>query len=150
MTIGLLVLALLLTLGTALFVAAEFSLVALDRPTVQRAVDSGDQGAKPVLTSLRTLSTLLSACQIGITVTTLALGFIASPAVGALIQPGLEALGLPERAASSTASGLALVIATVFSMILGEMVPKTLAVSEPLGTATVSYTHLTLPTICSV
>ncbi len=138
MAIGLLLLlALVLTLGTALFVAAEFSLVALDRPAVQRAVDSGDTAAKPVLGSLRRLSTLLSACQIGITVTTLALGFIANPAIGALISPGLEAAGLPERAAANSASGLALVIATVFSMILGEMVPKTLAVSEPLGTAKV-------------
>ncbi len=138
MTIGLLLLlAVLLTLGTALFVAAEFSLVALDRPAVQRAVDAGDTAAKPVLGSLRRLSTLLSACQVGITVTTLALGYIASPAIGALISPGLEALGVPERAAATTSSGLALIIATVFSMILGEMVPKTLAVSIPLGTAKV-------------
>ncbi|WP_435203134.1 hemolysin family protein [Janibacter sp. GS2] len=137
MTVGLLLLALLLTLGTALFVAAEFSLVALDRPAVQRAVDSGDSAAKPVLGSLRRLSTLLSACQVGITVTTLALGFIANPAIGALISPLLESAGLPERAAANSASGIALVIATGFSMILGEMVPKTLAVSAPLGTAKV-------------
>lgn len=137
MAIGLLLLVLVLTLGTALFVAAEFSLVALDRPSVQRAVDNGDTAAKPVLGSLRRLSTLLSACQIGITVTTLALGFIANPAIGSLIKPGLLALGLPERAAASTASGIALVIATAFSMILGEMVPKTLAVSVPLRTAKV-------------
>ncbi|WP_277454775.1 hemolysin family protein [Janibacter sp. DB-40] len=137
MTIGLLVLALVLTLGTALFVAAEFSLVALDRPAVQRAVDAGDARARPVLGSLRRLSTLLSACQVGITVTTLALGYIANPAIGSLISPGLEALGMSEAAASRSAGGVALVIATVFSMILGEMVPKTLAVSAPLGTAKV-------------
>ncbi|WP_338750992.1 hemolysin family protein [Janibacter alittae] len=137
MTIGLLLLALVLTLGTALFVAAEFSLVALDRPAVQRAVDDGDTRAKPVLGSLRRLSTLLSACQVGITVTTLALGYIANPAIGALISPGLEAAGMSPRAATGTASGIALLIATVFSMILGEMVPKTLAVSAPLGTAKV-------------
>ena len=137
MTIGLLILALVLTLGTALFVAAEFSLVALDRPAVQRAVDAGDTRARPVLGSLRRLSTLLSACQIGITVTTLALGFIANPAIGALISPLLQAVGMPETAANRSASGAALIIATVFSMILGEMVPKTLAVSAPLGTAKV-------------
>ncbi len=137
MTIGLLILALALTLGTALFVAAEFSLVALDRPTVQRAVDDGDGRAKPVLGSLRRLSTLLSACQVGITVTTLALGYIASPAVGVLIEPLIAATGLPGAVARSTADGLALVIATVFSMILGEMVPKTLAVSTPLSVAKV-------------
>ncbi|NYF97365.1 hemolysin family protein [Janibacter cremeus] len=137
MTIGLLLLALVLTLGTALFVAAEFSLVALDRPAVQRAVDDGDARARPVLGSLRRLSTLLSACQVGITVTTLALGYIANPAIGALISPGLEAAGLPPGAAVGTAGGIALLVATLFSMILGEMVPKTLAVSAPLGTAKV-------------
>ncbi|WP_370893535.1 hemolysin family protein [Janibacter sp. GXQ6167] len=138
----LLALGVVLTLGTALFVAAEFSLVALDRPTVQRAVDAGDGRAKPVLGSLRRLSTLLSACQIGITLTTLILGFIANPSIGALIQPGLESLGLGPRAAGNLASVLAMVIATVFSMILGELVPKTIAVSEPLGTAKVVSTPM--------
>ena len=65
----LLLLALVLTAGTALFVAAEFSLVALDRSSVQKAVDEGDAGAKGVLGSLGRLSTLLSACQVGITLT---------------------------------------------------------------------------------
>ena len=136
MTTGLLLLlAVVLTLGTAIFVAAEFSLVALDRPAVQRAVDEGDARARPVLGSLRRLSTLLSVCQVGITVTTLMLGYVANPAIGALISPLLESAGMPEGAAGGVASVLALVLATVFSMILGEMVPKTLAVSEPLGTA---------------
>ncbi|HYO17051.1 MAG TPA: CNNM domain-containing protein, partial [Dermatophilaceae bacterium] len=60
-----------LTIGTAVFVAAEFSFVALDNTTVQRAIESGDTAAKPVLASLRQLSTQLSASQVGITLTTL-------------------------------------------------------------------------------
>lgn len=132
----------LLTLGTALVVAAEFSLVALDRPAVQRAVDAGDHKAEPVLHSLRRLSTLLSACQLGITITTLFLGFLANPAIGALLSPVLEDAGLGEQAAARTASVLAMIIATVFSMILGEMVPKTLAVSVPLATAKVVATPI--------
>ncbi len=134
----LLLLGVVLTVGTALFVAAEFSLVALDRPTVQRAVDAGEPGARSVLTSHRRLSTQLSACQLGITLTTLVLGFIASPSIGALLMGPLQSLGLSESAASSTASVLAMLIATVFSMIVGEMVPKTLAVSLPLATAKVA------------
>ncbi|GAA3611342.1 hemolysin family protein [Marihabitans asiaticum] len=133
----LVLLGVLLTLGTALFVAAEFSLVALDRPSVQRAVDQGDTRAAPVLSSLRRLSTLLSACQVGITITTLALGFVANPAIGELLRPVLEGVGLGESSAGRLASLLALLIATGFSMIVGEMVPKTLAVSAPLGTAKV-------------
>jgi CBS domain containing-hemolysin-like protein len=136
MTEWLLVLAgVALTLGTAVFVAAEFSLVAMDRPTVQRAVDAGDSRAKGVLTSLRQLSTVLSASQVGITATTLVLGYIANPSVGALLRGPLEAVGLGERASASVAAVVAMLVATVFSMILGEMVPKTLAISVPLGTA---------------
>jgi CBS domain containing-hemolysin-like protein len=134
----LLLVGVVLTVGTALFVAAEFSLVALDRPTVQRAVDAGEPGARSVLTSHRRLSTQLSACQVGITLTTLVLGFIASPSVGALLTGPLTATGLSEATASSVASVLAMLIATVFSMILGEMVPKTIAVSLPLRTAKVA------------
>ena len=134
----LLLLGVVLTVGTALFVAAEFSLVALDRPAVQRAVDAGEPGARSVLTSHRRLSTQLSACQLGITLTTLVLGFIASPSIGTLLLGPLESLGLSASAASSTAAVLAMLIATVFSMIVGEMVPKTLAVSLPLATAKVA------------
>ncbi|PRY62930.1 CBS domain containing-hemolysin-like protein [Knoellia remsis] len=136
MTEWLLVLAgIVLTLGTALFVAAEFSLVALDRPTVEKAVERGEGRAGSVLTSLRSLSTQLSACQVGITVTTLVLGYLANPSIGALLSGPLESAGLSPSAASRTASTLAMVIATGFSMIVGEMVPKTLAVSAPLATA---------------
>ncbi len=134
----LLLVGVVLTLGTALFVAAEFSLVALDRPTVQRAVDAGDPGARSVLESHRRLSTQLSACQVGITLTTLVLGFIASPSIGALLRGPLEATGLSVGVASSVSTVLAMLLATVFSMIFGEMVPKTLAISLPMETARVS------------
>ncbi|MBD3781640.1 MAG: HlyC/CorC family transporter [Micrococcales bacterium] len=134
----LLLLGVVLTVGTALFVAAEFSLVALDRPAVQRAVDAGEPGARSVLTSHRRLSTQLSACQVGITLTTLVLGYIAGPSVGVLLQGPLEAVGLPVGTATSVGAVLAMLLATGFSMIVGEMVPKTLAVSLPMATAKVS------------
>src|SRR5665811_2269728 len=65
-----------LTIGTAVFVAAEFAFVALDKTTVQKAIEQGDAAAKPVLTSLSQLSTQLSASQVGITLTTLLLGYL--------------------------------------------------------------------------
>ncbi len=136
MTEWLLVLAgVLLTVGTAFFVASEFSLVAMDRPTVQRAVDEGDSRARGVLTALAQLSTMLSASQVGITVTTLVLGYLANPSVGALLRGPLTALGLGEGLARSVAATAAMAVATVFSMILGEMVPKTFALALPLETA---------------
>lgn len=138
MTEWLLVLAgVLLTIGTAVFVAAEFSLVALDRPTVQRAVDAGDHRAQVVLGSLRRLSTQLSAAQVGITLTTLVLGYLATPSIGRLLQTPLSALGLSDTTLTSVAATLALAVATLFSMIFGELLPQFLGISAPLGTAKV-------------
>lgn len=126
-----------LTAGTALFVAVEFSLVALDRPTVQKAIDSGDRRAEVVLGSLRRLSTQLSAAQVGITLTTLVLGYIATPSLGRLLQTPLSALGLQGEALRSVSATLALLIATLFSMVLGELLPQFLGISAPLATAKV-------------
>ena len=126
-----------LTAGTALFVAVEFSLVALDRPTVQKAVDAGDRRAEVVLGSLRRLSTQLSAAQVGITLTTLVLGYIATPSLGRLLQTPLSALGLQDEALRSVSATLALLIATLFSMVLGELLPQFLGISAPLRTAKV-------------
>jgi magnesium and cobalt exporter, CNNM family len=125
----------LLTLGTAIFVAAEFSLVALDRSSVQRAADDGDTGAAAVLVSLRRLSTQLSAAQVGITLTTLVLGYLATPSVGALLMSPLRSAGVPEASIEPLSSTLALVTATVFSMVFGELVPQFLGISAPLPVA---------------
>lgn len=127
----------LLTLGTAVFVAAEFSLVSLDRPSVEQAVARGEPGAQSVLTSLRSLSTQLSGAQVGITVTTLALGFLTTPALTRLLTGPVAALRIFDQVAASVASVLALVLATVFSMIVGELVPQFLGFSAPLATAKV-------------
>jgi CBS domain containing-hemolysin-like protein len=136
MTEWLLVLAgVVLTIGTAFFVVAEFAFVALDKTTVQRAIDAGDTSAKPVLASLRQLSTQLSASQVGITLTTLVLGYIAQPSIGALLHTPLGAIGLPARGVAATATALALVIATLFSMLFGELLPQFLGISAPLASA---------------
>jgi len=124
-----------LTAGTALFVAAEFSLVALDRPTVQQAIDGGDGRARLVLRSLRQLSTQLSAAQVGITLTTLVVGYLAQPSIGALLRTALDAAGLPHRAAEPVATTLALLVVTVFSMVFGELLPQFMGISAPLATA---------------
>ncbi|WP_426561803.1 hemolysin family protein [Angustibacter sp. McL0619] len=124
-----------LTLGTAVFVAAEFSLVTLDRSFVERSVSEGDARSGPVLSALRQLSTQLSACQVGITLTTLLVGYLAEPSIAALLGGPLEAIGVPESAVQPVAVTAALVLATGFSMVIGELVPKNLAIARPLGTA---------------
>ena len=126
-----------LTAGTAVFVATEFSLVALDRPQVQKAVDAGDTRAGVVLGSLKSLSTQLSAAQVGITLTTLVLGFIATPSLGSLLHDPLVAAGVGDEAVDSVAATIALVVATLFSMLFGELLPQFLGISAPLGTAKV-------------
>ncbi|KYH45848.1 hemolysin family protein [Branchiibius sp. NY16-3462-2] len=124
-----------LTAGTALFVSAEFSLVALDRPTVQRAIDGGDLRAGTVLPSLKTLSTQLSAAQVGITLTTLILGYLVEPSLGTLLEGPLHSIGMSDGTVRALSTLLALILATLFSMIFGELVPQFLGISTPLPVA---------------
>ncbi|KRE77982.1 MULTISPECIES: hemolysin family protein [Micrococcaceae] len=128
---------LLLIAGTGFFVAVEFSLIALDQSTVQRAIDDGDSGAVPLLTCLKSLSTQLSSCQLGITLTTLLTGYVMEPSVGHLLEAPLAAVGLPAVAVQSISLILAMVLATLLSMLLGELVPKNMAIalSFPVGRA---------------
>lgn len=128
---------LLLIAGTGFFVAVEFSLIALDQPTVQRAIDDGDTGAVALLKCLKSLSTQLSSCQLGITLTTLLTGYVMEPSVGRLLEGPLTAVGLPGVAVQSVALVLAMVVATLLSMLLGELVPKNMAIALafPVGRA---------------
>ncbi|MDT0201582.1 hemolysin family protein [Nocardioides sp. AE5] len=127
--------ALLLMLACGVFVAAEFSLVTVDRSVVEKAVADGEPGAMAVQKALKSLSTQLSGAQVGITVTNLAIGFLAEPAIAALIRDPLEALGVPGGAVRPTALTIALVLSTALTMIFGELVPKNLAIARPLATA---------------
>ena len=125
-----------LTLGTAISVASEFALTALERSQVDAHVaEVGDRRARAVQRAHRTLSFQLSGSQLGITVTTLATGYIAEPAIATLFRPGLQAIGFSPGFAAGTATGLALLLATALSMVFGELVPKNLAIADPLRTA---------------
>lgn len=128
---------LLLILGTGFFVAVEFSLIALDQATVQRAIDDGDHAAVPLLKCLKSLSTQLSSCQLGITLTTLLTGYLMEPSVGKLLEGPLAATGIPQAAAASASLIVAMILATLLSMLLGELVPKNMAIALafPVGKA---------------
>ncbi|WP_267616353.1 hemolysin family protein [Gordonia bronchialis] len=134
-----------LTLGTALFVAAEFSLTALERSTITNDVEArGDRRAKLVQRAHSTLSFQLSGAQLGITITTLITGYIAEPVLARIFGPPLRSAGLGESAASVTSLILALVIATSLSMVLGELIPKNLAIAKPLAVARATAGPMTL------
>ena len=126
----------LLTAGTFVFVAAEFSLTALERSTVDTDVRAvGDRRARQVKHAHSTLTFQLSGAQVGITITTLLPGYLAEPAIARLIRPGIEVLGLPASAAGAVSLTIALVLATGLSMVFGALVPQNLAVARPLATA---------------
>ncbi len=131
----LLALALLLVLACGVFVAAEFSLVTVDRHKVEQAAAAGDPAAAGVRHALQHLSSQLSGAQIGITVTNLGIGFLAEPAIADLLREPLLAAGLGDAAVRPLSLTLSLVISTVLTMLVGELIPKNLAIALPMETA---------------
>src|SRR5699024_9519354 len=134
----LLLLALLMIVGNGFFVAAEFSLLTLDKHTVDEAVAERARFSGTIQRATKQLSTQLSAAQVGITITALMTGYLMEPSVGALLTPVLGLLGLPQSLAAGIALGIALVLSTMLSMVIGELVPKNLAISAPMHAARIA------------
>ncbi|MBK8294755.1 MAG: HlyC/CorC family transporter [Solirubrobacterales bacterium] len=126
-------LALILACGA--FVAAEFSFVTVDRSAVDKKAEGGDRKAKGVAVALRSLSTHLSAAQLGITVTNLIIGFMAEPAIAGLLDGPLESVGVSGGAVRGISLAVAFILANGLTMIFGELVPKNLAIARPMETA---------------
>ena len=118
-----------------MFVAAEFSLIAVNRSAIERLAKKGDHKAQGVEKALKTLSSQLSGAQVGITITNLGIGFLAEPAIAGLLREPLAAAGIEGTALSSIAIILGITIATIATMLFGELVPKNLAIAKPLQTA---------------
>ncbi|MFE7406850.1 hemolysin family protein [Isoptericola sp. NPDC057559] len=144
------VLGVALTAGTAVFVASEFSLVTLD-PAVLGADDEEGDSPRPggdtttarpsdrrdraVRAGLKHLSTELSSAQVGITITTILLGYTAQPALLSLFADAFAATAMGQGVAGVLAVVLALVVVNAFSMLFGELIPKNFALSAPHATA---------------
>lgn len=118
--------------GCALFVAAEFALVTVDRRALEAAAATGDRRAAGGLVAVRTLSTQLSGAQIGITVTNLGIGFLAEPSIARLLRGPLAEVSVTGGLASGISVVVALVLSTLLTMVFGELVPKNLALARPL------------------
>jgi len=127
-----------LMLACGVFVAAEFSFVTVDRATIERDAEAGDRSATGTLAALRSLSTQLSGAQLGITITNLAIGFLAEPAIGKLLHDPLESLGLEGRALRGVAYAIALLGSTFVTMLVGELIPKNFALALPQRTAAIT------------
>ncbi len=122
--------------ANAFFVGIEFALVAVDRGRVGRRAREGSRPARIVESLLGRLSHQLSGAQLGITVSSLVLGFVAEPAIASILKPAFEPF-LSTAGSRAVSIALALAIATVAQMVFGELVPKGYAIARPLGTALV-------------
>lgn len=129
-------------LMNAFFVMAEFSLVRVRKSQVEMAVEAEKPGAKNALTIAENVNAYLSACQLGITLASLALGWLGEPAVSALIAPALTALGLPEAAMHAIAVAVGFILITALHIVVGELIPKSLAIFNTEGHALHTATPL--------
>ena len=135
---------LILTVGTGLFVASEFALVNLDRNDLEARQARGEKRLGPTIRALKITSTHLSSAQLGITLTTLLTGYTFEPAVSSLLRGPLLAAGIPEAVVPGIGAVVGIFIATIFSMVIGELVPKNFALALPLATAKVVVPFQTL------
>ena len=125
------VIAVLLLLGNAFFVGAEFALISARRTQIEPRAEAGSAAARLTLRAMEKVSLMMAGAQLGITMCSLGLGAIGEPAVAHLLEPGFERLGIPEEVLHPLAFAVALTIVVAFHMVLGEMVPKNIAIAGP-------------------
>lgn len=126
-----------LALGTGVFVGSEFALLNLDRVDLESRRARGERGFSLTIRALKRTSTHLSSAQLGITLTTLLTGFTMEPAISSLLSDPLRSLNIAEEVVRPLGGFLGILLATLISMIFGELVPKNYALSVPRQTARV-------------
>uniref|UniRef100_UPI002024A0A6 hemolysin family protein n=1 Tax=Frankia sp. Cppng1_Ct_nod TaxID=2897162 RepID=UPI002024A0A6 len=145
--------AVVLLAGNAFFVGAEFAVISVRRDRVEPYAAGGDRRARTVLAAIERLSLMLAASQLGITICSLGLGAVAEPTVAHLLEGSLEALGVPANLFRPIGFAVALLIVACLHIVLGEMVPKNIALAGPervalwLGPPLVRFAQLTRPLI---
>jgi len=129
--------ALLLVLLNGFFVAAEFSLARARMTRIDQLADSGRTSAALARQQIKHIDRYLAACQLGITLASLGLGWLGEPAFASLFEPFFESIGLGAGSAALTAVILAFIIITVLHVVIGELAPKTVAIqrAEPVALA---------------
>lgn len=135
MTVVQLLIGLATLLLNAFFVGAEFAMISVRRSQIEPHAEEGDRRAVRVIWGLEHVSALMAAAQLGITLSTLVLGVVAEPAIAHLLEPLFHAVGVPSGAGHAVSFVIALTAATYLHMLLGEMVPKNVALAEPVRTA---------------
>ncbi|MFF0990840.1 hemolysin family protein [Kocuria nitroreducens] len=136
MSEGLAILFLVLLLGgNAFFVAAEFAMVSARRDQIEPRAAAGSGAAKIALKGIEDVSTSLAATQLGITACSLLIGAVGEPAIAHLIEGPMADAGVPEGLVHPVALVIALLVVTFFHMVIGEMVPKNMAIAKPAASA---------------
>jgi magnesium and cobalt exporter, CNNM family len=133
MSILLLALLLLLVAINGFFVAAEFALVRSRRGKIEQLAEEGESGAEAVVEQLDKIDESLSACQVGITMASIGIGFLGEPSLAALLEPVFG--GLSHGAAVGISVAIAFTLVTALHISVGEQVPKMLAISHAERTA---------------
>ncbi|MDN5798109.1 MAG: hemolysin family protein [Intrasporangium sp.] len=132
MTTGLaLGISVLLLLGNAFFVGAEFAAMAVRRSSLEPLAEAGSKRAATSLVALERLGSMLVTAQLGITVCSVGLGALAEAALHHLLEPPLHIAGLPEVWAGGLALAFALLIVSYLHVVVGEMIPKNIAIAGP-------------------
>jgi CBS domain containing-hemolysin-like protein len=138
---------LLLVAINAFFVAAEFSLVAVRRSRIDEMAESGDHGARNVQKALTHLDRYIAGTQLGITIASLALGWVGEPAMAVLLDGIFGIFGVPPAPAgihTGFALAFSFFVITFLHIVLGELAPKSLALVNPEGVAKIVTTPLRL------
>lgn len=117
--------------GNAFFVGAEFAVISARRSAIEPRAEAGDRRARTVLWAMEHVSLMLACAQLGITVCSTSLGLVAEPAIAHWIAGPLDAWGVSPRLAHPIAFVVAILLVVYLHVVLGEMVPKNLAVSGP-------------------
>ncbi|PKV81497.1 hemolysin family protein [Nocardia fluminea] len=117
--------------GNAFFVAAEFALISARRDRLEALVAQGKKKAQAVIEAGENLSIMLAAAQLGITICSILLGRVGEPAIAHLIERPFELLGLPDQLLRPVGFALALTVVVILHILLGEMVPKNIALAGP-------------------
>ena len=123
-----LILVVFFLLMNAFFVIAEFAMVRVRKSQIELASDEGKRGAKNAKTITENVNAYLSACQLGITLASLALGWLGEPAISALIRPLFVLLGLPDAVISVIAVAIGYFLMTTLHVVVGELIPKSFAI----------------------
>ena len=130
-TIVNLLLALFLLAANAFFVAAEFALVKARGFRINAMAEQNRFAARLLQQILRNIEAYLACCQLGITMASLGLGWVGEPTVAALLSPMLIALGMSDAALHFTSFMVGFLVFSSLHIVIGEQVPKTLAIREP-------------------